>query len=321
MQLNQIDSKKAKAIALIISETSKKHGVYGVDVKPSDIQILHTQHPYVYLDPCPFLKYFYSRNAVKPCRLFAYKKAKRVLAMLKADELHLTNLELNEENDPSEYQEFWLRIGNISQMIPDDYATNKFWLCNCAGKIPMDDIKQKVYLYCFTNTFNLPRHWMEYADGDAGVCVEYDISITNGRYNDMIKFGRVNYDSGYDFDFIKEICHKIRRKCSIGFIPQGFTNFSKFYKRDKYCWEDETRLVIDLSKNKSVFNMAEQGKGGMRFATDRHGNVNEKVLILENNSAQIKWTIRNLFFGGRINPGIAKRITNVLKRKYQMDPQ
>ena len=312
----ETDPQKANDISGLIVEILNRNGLNDIKIDKKDLK-QYDKSLYIFFDPCPFLQYFKSKNSAKLTKIYTYKKAERALEMFEKNELHLTNLELNEENDSSEYQEFFMRIGNISSMIPEDFKTEGIWVCDKKGELPIDKEKRSIYIYCFTNTFNMPRHWMEYANNDSGVCIEYDINVIKyDLFPNIIRFGRVHYDYGYDFDFLKEIHHSVRKKFSLSFIANGFTEFAKFYKRDKYRWEDETRLVVDLNKNKALVKQIKDGKmQGVKLVNE------DKILVFKNmNNHFIRWKIKNVYCGNKIEEDLGQKISAVLAKKHGIIP-
>jgi len=289
----------AKTICDHIRQILKKNRITEIEINEADLDQMGTI--LVFLND-PFKKYFYKHHTTKMKSVYAYKKAKRVIDMLTLNELHLTNLKLNEGNDQSEYAEIIQRLGYLHPFIPDDYCSSKnkckkgnpCWFNNSSGRLPIDETREKIFIYCLTNTFNKKQHWFEYADEDAGVCVEYDFNVTNVLYDNIFTYGRIHYDNGYDFDFIKEIINSIRINHNFSFQVTGITKMAMLYKRDRYRWEDESRIAINVDSSE-----------GQRFIQTQgiyFGNSNSQVLTVKNNNPYFSWNVRRIICGNRIDP-------------------
>jgi len=315
--MKMTDKSLARKICKDINTILLKNRITEFKVFPKNLEQL-TNGVIIWFDPCPFKKYFYSKHVGKLKHIYAYKKAKRLVDMIKNDELHLTNLFLNEGNDPSEFSEVLLRCGQLRNFIPDDYCaqankcsssscSNPVWFNSANGTLPIDDIRKKIFIYCFTSTFNKAKHWFEYADEDKGICAEYDIDIKNGIANQFIHFGRVHYDKGYDFEFVKEITNMIRKKYNLGFTPIGITKMAMMYKRNKYNWEDELRIVANSED--SVVNTI------ITNNSNYFSLVNNNVLKIKNHNPYITWEIKRVMLGNRITPKDKAAIEKVCHSK------
>ncbi|MEI7422133.1 MAG: hypothetical protein WCK18_08560, partial [Prolixibacteraceae bacterium] len=64
------------------------------------------------------------------------------------------------------------------------------------------------------------------------------------QYAYLYDFRDVSYDNGYRFDFINHINYHFIKEFDRQLLIEGITKFSKFYKRGKYEWENESRLAF-----------------------------------------------------------------------------
>ncbi len=305
-----------------INKILVKNNIKEIKVYPKNFKSL-TKSPVFWFHPCPFSKYFYSKHVAKLTNIFAYKKATRMIDMLKNDELHLTNLILNEENDPSEYAEVIHRCGFNYPFIPDDYCSQKNnckqKLCannnhigNANNKLPIDDDRKNILVYCFSATFNEKKHWFEYADQDRGCCAQYEFNVSDGFFNPLINYGRIHYDNGYDFEFIKEISNLMRVKHQLAFTPLGITRMAMMYKRDKYRWEDEIRIAVNLKDSTKSSKQLINWNPNMFEHVDI-GN-DKSVLKIKNSNPYMSWKVKKVIAGGRMSKTRFKQLENICKR-------
>jgi hypothetical protein len=304
------------AICDTIRAILNRNGITSLQIIDSNLKSIG-HFPYIFFQPCPFERFFYKNHVTKMINLYAYKKAQRVYDMLVNNELHLTSLKLNEKNDSSEYSEAFLRLGYLYPFIASDYcsqqnkcpnAKNKTWF---KGIAPIDNDRENIFIYCFTNEFNKKRHWFEYADEDRGVCVEYDLDVSKLIGIPGFYCGRIHYDTGYDFDFIKEIIHHVRVDHKKMFQPTGLTQMAMLYKRDKYKWEDESRLVFNL-KTPSLFTPSV--KDLIQSNSQWFDTTTKGVLKIKGPSnPHISWQIKRVICGSRIDPVIYKKIDTICK--------
>lgn len=311
---------------------------YNVDISVSPQMVnLHSNGilSFEKVGDCPFKKNFYFNNTAKLVDVYAYKSAQRAIDMLNNDILYFTSLEKNEDNDYSEYSEFFHRTGFFEQFIPNGYVKGKTPLYQ--PKLPIDIERENTYIYCLTNTFNKTRHWKEYANYATGVCIEYSFEFKS-RLNQCIDFnyGRIVYDTGYLYDYLKEINWMLRRKYQLSFCPTGIRRFAAMYKREKYSWEDESRIVLfgkdpsEVSKStgSKLIDACNSFLGGNplkeeRLLTKDNGFqvIKPGVLQAQNNNVLFKWNVERVIAGERIYPNeLSQLVTICNKRNIKLYP-
>ena len=307
-QLNVTNPGLAQIICTDINRLLLDHKITNIVLNHNDLQLINND--IIYFDPCPFQAYLSAKHITKLVNIYAYKKTNRAIDMIRGNELYLTNLILNEANDISEYSELFLRCGYLYQFIPSDYCSNrtcngticsnKKWFKNQTGLLPIDGSRKNIFIYCFTHTFNQSRHWDEYANQGTGVCVEYEIDI---HRPEIINYGRIHYDNGYDFDFIKDIHNFIRINHNLSFLPIGISRSAMLYKRNKYKWEDESRIVFNINPSSSSFGINIPDiirQDPTNFNMEDLGN-NKQVLKIKNNNPLFKWVIKRVIAGHNIS--------------------
>lgn len=296
------------SIANDINEILERNGVYFknalLKVNPRDLQELSVDYVF---EQNVFKQYFTSLSAAKMDSIYTYKNFPFVLDMLKNDELHFTSLKLNEPNDSSEYLETMLRCMYINPFFAEDYVnpkmkingTNPYYFKSANGcPLPVEQMRKETYICCFTNTYNLNRHWVEYAKDESGVCVEMSFQMPHPNKYTWLSYGRIDYDSGYDFDFLKEINLMMIRKYGKTFTPQGMRKLAVMVKRDRYRWEDELRIA--LINNSSEFDK-------MIFSED----PNVSGLVKVKNGMYFNWTIKKVVAGNKIDQNNLKQLQSI----------
>lgn len=249
-----------------------------------------------------FKEFFTGLSAAKMDSIYAYKNFPYVLDMLKNDELHFTSLEKNEQNDSSEYIETMLRCMYVQPFIASDYVgkdasvvpanpsqtINRCYFKNANGKdLQIEQNRKATYIYCFTSSYNLNKHWIEYAKDETGVCIEYSFKMPHPNKYTWLSYGRIHYDSGYDFDFIKEINLLMRRKYNKAFTPKGINKLCVMTKRDRYHWEDELRIAL-MNENVERPNFKE--------------DPNAPGVLKISNGSIFSWKIKRVIAGNKIDP-------------------
>jgi len=307
----------------------------------------------VFMDNCPFSNYFRERIITDLNNsLYAFKPPNFAIEMLENNDLRLTSLKRNQENDPLEYQEFWYRLGNISRMIPDNYDSRediklklndliddsnkeslnvqdilcrldniikgfpknaiKNWLCNNEYKIPMDEDREQIYIYCLTRNPS-DEHWKRYGNNEKNVCIEYNFNPKPNVNDEAFKYGNVYYDKGYDFDFLREINYYIRTEYGLFFNQNGWTRFALFYKRDRYRWEEETRLSLNSMLYGSVKDDAEDKKNGSEYKVNKDGSIDKSILCIKNyENRYVDWEVRSITIGANCPKEDKEKIREIM---------
>ncbi|MCL2207878.1 MAG: hypothetical protein FWB90_07285 [Fibromonadales bacterium] len=310
----KLDEETKDDIINVIKRVLKKYTMdrdINVDKYKEFLTYINSNPPWIIFNYyCPFSKYFGQRIITDLNNsLYAFKSPNHAIEMLENNDLRLTSLKKNEENDPLEYQEFWYRLGNISRMIPDNYDTKiKNWLCNNKYKIPMDEDREQIYIYCLTRNPS-PKHWTEYGDNDKNVCIEYNFKSKTDN-NGPFKDGNVYYDNGYDFDFLREINYYIRAKYGLFFSPSGWTKFALFYKRDKYRWEEETRLSLNSANWPAIRESAKRKENGLEF---KDGDADCGIICIKNDNDYVNWEVKSITIGANCPKEDREKIKNIIK--------
>lgn len=178
-------------------------------------------------------------------QFFHFKTLNIAQSIISNKSVQVSNLLSNQANDFAEYSEFYKRLGLFHQLIPKDYCqqkhTNTF---NPASKSPMDEERENILILCFAKEGHKERFWKDYANNDNGVCLAFRLLNFDPQYAMLYNFRDVSYDNGYRFDFINHINYHFINEFGRQLFVEGITKFSKFYKRGKYEWENETRLAF-----------------------------------------------------------------------------
>jgi hypothetical protein len=200
--------------------------------------------------------------------LYHFKSLERAKQILSSGEIGACSLFSNWNNDYAEGEEFLRRYGSLYPLIPRDYvpASSDSRAAIGPSNRPVDDLRNNVFVLCMTQSFRNARFWRDYVDCGAGVALELEYSpLTNQKLgtwerldgwlrgevysHDLFELRKVCYDTtGYLFDFLNEISfkfHHLKLKEKVLFIP-GLTQFAAWYKRGRYRWENEVRIVFDM---------------------------------------------------------------------------
>lgn len=163
--------------------------------------------------------------------------------------IQATSLHSLSSNDHTEYSEFFKRI-DVKYIMDKNF----------------DADKKNKYVFCFTKNWRTERFWREYADDYKGVCVGFRFIVKKNspQFNetgiDGILIRDVYYDSGYDFEFINKLRYEFLKHFNKELFLSGSSRFALFYKREKFKWEDETRLLINTSVSNKIFKNNLVGK-------------------------------------------------------------
>lgn len=178
-------------------------------------------------------------------QFFHFKSLDIAKLIISNKSVQVSNLLSNQANDFAEYSEFYKRLGLFHQLIPTDYCqqkqTNTF---NPASRSPMDEERENILILCFAKEGHKENFWENYAVNDSGVCLVFRLLNFDPQYATLYNFRDVCYDNGYRFDFINHINYHFLKEFGKQIMINGGVKFSKFYKRGKYEWENESRLVF-----------------------------------------------------------------------------
>ena len=199
----------------------------------------------------PFNKIFnsVSKNQLKSKdKFFHFKSYEFATEIINKKSIQVSNILSNGENDFSEYSEFYKRLGLFTKLVPKNYCINrKESQYEKLGISKIEEERKNIFILCFTKKINNKRFWDEYASNDHGVCIAFKIKEFNKNMESFFDFRDVCYDNGYRFDFINQINYFFIKSFNRNIFIAGITKFSKFYKRNKYKWENETRLSFDFN--------------------------------------------------------------------------
>ena len=296
-RIHNISAKDASTVANFINSIAAKLNYPFPQLTANDIFFTSNQLN-MWIDSRASKKIFDGLTASSMANLWFYKKAKRIYEIVDDDILPFSALCINEENDYGEYSECMMHLGYHKAFYPDPQ-----------GIPPIKHDKENNFIFCTTNTFNLARHWDEYADKSRGACINISFDFSN--YNALLQnsqlpiyiyfaltFGRVFYDHGYDFDFFKEVVERIQLNYEASLTFEGSKKMAMLYKRDKYRWEDESRIAIDLSASFGGNNASE-------YLLTQHAkffslNPQKHILFVKNNNPLFSWKIKGVYAGPRM---------------------
>ena len=169
--------------------------------------------------------------------LYHYKNITYAKEILKNNSIQISNLISNEDNDYSEYSEY---LKKIEAYYP---LTNKNIL---------EDSKNDLLILCFTKETS-EYMWTNY--GQDGVC--FKINFTMHKQNTSKTYPllrKVYYYDGDEFDFVSEINNSLYKEYKKCLIDSSATRHALYFKRKKYCQEDEFRLAFDCRQLGGLYN-------------------------------------------------------------------
>lgn len=236
-----------------INEWLVKRGVdslYGI-VKQGEAPEFHKPnevHPITYENKqyVEWLDGIYSKLSVDRLNdkgiFYWFKPFQRAVEILQESRLHLLSLEKQDLNDHSEALEFVQRYEYLP--YARSYSGSGF-----------SEKNQFAFggVACFTRNFRNQQFWDDYAKSDAGVALGIRFIFKNdplfqGFQPFVLK--DIFYDTGYDLDFLNELRYLAYKKFNVvlSTIPRSLRWMCYYYKRDKYRWENETRLSFNLDE-------------------------------------------------------------------------
>ena len=243
-------------------------------------------------------------------KLYHFKTLKFLQSILETCSIQASNLDSNSQNDHAEFEEFIRRYSNLYPLVPKDYEKKRNSVIPPAER-PVDDYRKDTCILCFTQNYDDPRFWEEYVSNSNGVALEFNfLKFKDEIFKGKVKSGHdyersvkslyelrdVCYDStGYLFDFINEITYYLYKNYGLLFFIPGSTKMAAWYKRARYTWEKETRLVFDLqyidflNKKRDEFFKVDEGtsKPGERtyvvvpFSNSKHAATSSRLFDVE----------------------------------------
>jgi hypothetical protein len=253
----------------------------------------------IWFDNLASKKIFEAKIKASLSNVWSYKKTSRILEFIRDDRISLSALCANEDNDYSEYSECILHLGQYKMLCPDKY-----------GYPPIKKDKENIFIFCTTNTPNSEQHWNDYANKSTGARINIEFNFSG--FENLLKtgtlppyayfslvYGKVYYDSGYDFDFFKEVTERIQSTFGKSLTFQGSKKMAMLYKRKKYEWENESRLAIDLSPSFMDGNARDYFLKDLKdfFELDEE----KHILFAKNHNPLFSWKIKNVCTGSNIS--------------------
>jgi len=236
---------------------------------------------------------------------YHFKNYTRALQVIKDKEIQLTALNSHISNDSAEYSEFIRRYGH-NPVFNNDF---------------IETARKNIFIYCFTKHFRNERFWNEYAKNHIGICIGFRFENFNPDLIDLFSFVDVIYDDGYNFDFIndiqRELLYKFNKHLSIG----GLNRFAKYYKRKRYSWESETRLVFDLNENNELQKLL---KGDSKFGGGKIPEIdlnnfinvtqedNRRFVTLKFNNQFFNLKISEIILGSEVNSNQSEELSKLV---------
>lgn len=167
---------------------------------------------------------------------YHFKNYDRAVQIIQDKEIQLTALNSHITNDSAEYSEFIRRYSH------DPVFDNDF----------IKTARENVFIFCFTKHFRNERFWNEYAKNNSGLCIGFRFEEINENTAELFSLVDVIYDDGYNFDFINDIQRELLHRFDKYLLIGGLNRFAKYYKRKRYSWESETRLIFDFNENNKL---------------------------------------------------------------------
>jgi hypothetical protein len=163
----------------------------------------------------------------------------------------------------------------------------------------IDKQKDDLFIFCLTDNNCTERFWDEYANKGKGLCLELEITYKPG--NIWYDLNRICYDNDDEnkFQFFADMQKKIHETFDKYLSINGLAKFGALYKRNRFAWEQETRLLIH--KDNGIFKITE---------TD-----NKKYMIIPFNNQLFSIKIKSVTLGNNLSNNQRKEIENLLKEK------
>jgi hypothetical protein len=158
---------------------------------------------------------------------FHYKKFEFAYDFIDKEYITLSALSNYKDSDIKEYEHFF-EIVNI--------GTSKSYI---------EEKKDGFYIFCLTEDSKTERFWEEYADYYKGLCIEMEITDEDKSKSELFDLRKVCYDNGLGFHFFAQMQKELLDKTGKYLVIDGIAKFGAFYKREKYNWENETRLFMN----------------------------------------------------------------------------
>jgi hypothetical protein len=207
-------------------------------------------------------------------KLSHYLRSEFALDLLRKQQIYLRPL--TAQSDVLEYEHCYSQAFTVQPLVRLDKSLNTEW--NAARAIGRD-----IFIFCATVTndnSNHDRFWHHYGGGNStGVRIDFELTPKSDELRDQwmtslrehptptaetlsspdqtlgealggkgsqLSVRQVIYDDGPMMDTFKEIRSSLMR-CGTEMHFPGFAAIATCYKRKKYSWEREVRILLDTS--------------------------------------------------------------------------
>jgi len=231
-------------------------------IPPKGYDVTYENQEYV-----EWLNRVYSRLSIDRIKdegtFYWFKPFERAVEILKEQRLHLLSLEKQDSNDHTEALEF------LQRYVYFPYSDRSL-----DTTISNNSKSHASGIACFTKNFRDQQFWSNYAKANTGVALGIRFNFKNDplfKGHQPFILRDVYYDTGYDLDFLNELRYLTFKKFNVvlSIIPSegfdlGLRWMRYYYKRDKYRWENETRLSFDIIKYLTI-NVLFKEQDGIEF--------------------------------------------------------
>lgn len=232
-------------VCLLINDILKKHNInlqikewvdLYFDIREEDLKYNRDKHkllPSDKINEYLAVNQFCTINTTGKTFYHYLPKLEFLEKILLNKEIRLYNLnKYRNTGDKTEYQYFLRTFGVV---LPNPKEQILYF-------------KHNSFIWCLTNIpadITNHKHWRKYANRGRGVAISLEID-----FNSKDK-GSVNLvNVCYQLDFLKEIQEKLKKEFNLQLPIINYLLFAKFYKKNCYSWEYETRLCIDKTFGK-----------------------------------------------------------------------
>ena len=198
---------------------------------------------------------------------YSFKKPEHVEEILNTNKIHMSSLSQLKHNDPLEYYEL------LSIINPFHLKVN-------------ERNKENIFIFCFTKDFRNADFWKTYGKNNdsnkvENIAIGFRFKKKEGLNSvaNAIGFHDVIYNYNNRFDFIKEIQYKLHNELNKTLCIDPTNLFARFFKRQKFSWENETRLCIDLSQDIPLQNLNKLMTGFYPQSIINHVDIQENKSI------------------------------------------
>ena len=222
-------------------------------------------------------------------QFYHFKPFNRAYNIIHDGKIQLTALSNHSDKDLVEYSEFLNRYCH-NPLLNDQH---------------IDDAKKDIYIFCFTKHFRNERFWEEYAKELTGICLVFRFTNFKELLNPLYCLVDVAYDNENIFDFINHIQDEIFDKFGKHIFIGADRSFARHFKRARYSWESEIRMIFDFHENEKLLN-SQFSVNGINL-----NNYIKKEIDNKTNRRYIRLPFKNPFFELKIDEIICgKEVTD-----------